>query len=442
MVSMIGLIVSLAMLIIMTLRGINIIIAAIASSVVLALTGGLNLNTAMSGYYMDGFTNYFASWFLIFLLGAIFGKVMQDTKAAESIADWVRRRLGAKWALFAVITACAIMTYGGVSLFVVGFTVYPIAVSLFRLADYPHRFIPVAIVFGAISFTMTSPGSPEIQNIIPTEFFGTTPLAGGWVGAAMGIFIMVVGGLWIRFMLQRAVKNGERFDMPKESPMFQAGKESLEELAATKETILPKPIFALLPLVLVIVSLNILALYIDAKTAVLVALVLGVFSTWLLNLSFVKQVWGSLGIGAQNSIVAIANTCAVVGFGTVAAQVPAFDVFLTALSEMPGPPLLSLAIFVTVICGITGSASGGLGIALPLIAPDYMERGVDPGAMHRVSALASGGLDSLPHNGFVVTTVRAICGETHKRAYGPIFLVCTIVPTVALGIAVLLYTVL
>ncbi len=334
-----------------------------------------------------------------------------------------------------------IMTYGGVSLFVVGFTVYPIAVSLFKLADYPHRFIPVAIVFGAISFTMTSPGSPEIQNIIPTEFFGTTPTAGGVIGVFMGLFIMIAGGLWIRYMMQRALKNGERFDLPKDSPMYSLEKEPVQELAAARESVLPKPIFALLPLVLVIVSLNIMAYYMPAKTAVLVALLLGVIATWLLNIKFVTQYWQSLAAGAQNSLIAIANTCAVVGFGSVAAQVPAFDVFLNALLDTAGSPFLSLALFVTVICGITGSASGGLGIALPLIAPEYMDRGVDPGAMHRISALASGGLDSLPHNGFVVTTIRAICGETHKRAYTPIFFVCTVVPTIALGIAVALYTI-
>ncbi|WYQ55315.1 GntP family permease [Bacillus sp. FSL K6-0047] len=440
MISMIGLLGALALLIVFTLRGVNIIIAALLSSVLLALTGGLNLNAAMGGYYMEGFTNYFASWFLVFLLGAIFGKVIQDTKAAEAIADWIERKLGAKWALFAVIAACAIMTYGGVSLFVVGFTVYPIAVSLFKLADYPHRFIPVAIVFGSISFTMTSPGSPEIQNIIPTEFFGTQPTAGGWIGVVIAVFIMIAGGLWVRHMLRAALKKGERFSLPKDSPLYGLEGKALDELAAAKERLLPKPLFALLPSVIVLVSLNVLSLYIAAKTAVLVALLLGIGTTWLFNLKFLTQVGESLAVGAQNALVAIANTCAVVGFGSVAAQVPAFDLFLQALLNAAGQPFVSLALFVTVICGITGSASGGLGIALPLIAPDYMERGVDPGAMHRISALASGGLDSLPHNGFVVTTIRAICGETHKRAYGPIFLVCTLLPTVALAIAVALYT--
>ncbi len=176
------------------------------------------------------------------------------------------------------------------------------------------------------------------------------------------------------------------------------------------------------------------------KTAALVALILGILAVWGFNYKFVQEYWQSLAVGTQNSLVAIANTCAVVGFGSVAAQVSAFDTFINALVNISGPPLLGLAIGVTIICGLTGSASGGLGIALPLLAPIYLAKGIDPGSMHRVSALASGGLDSLPHNGYVVTTVRAICGETHKRAYLPIFCVSVILPTIALILAIVLYS--
>ncbi|GAB3703394.1 GntP family permease [Nocardiopsis oceani] len=438
MLSMIGLLTALTLLIVLTLRGVNIIIAALLCSVLLAVTGGLNLETAMSGYYMEGFADYFRQWFLVFLLGAIFGAVIQDTRSAESIADWISRRLGPDWALFAVVAACAVMTYGGVSLFVVGFTVYPIAVSLFRVADYPHRFIPAALVFGSVSFTMTSPGSPEIQNIIPTEFFDTTPTAGGPVGWVIGLLIMTVGGLWLRTLLQRAVRRGERFELPVASPLYGTNGQETDESGRRD---LPNPVFALLPLGVVLVGLNVLSQIMDAKTAVLVALVLGIAATWALNLRFVTGYWKPLGAGTQNALVAIANTCAVVGFGSVAAQTPAFDAFLDFLTNIAGPPLIALAIFVSVICGITGSASGGLGIALPIVAPDYMAQGVNPGEMHRVSTLSAGGIDSLPHNGYVVTTIRVISGETHMRAYLPIFLVSTVLPTAALGLAVALYLV-
>ncbi|WP_404292732.1 GntP family permease [Cytobacillus kochii] len=444
MLGMLGLILGLVLLMFLTLRGINIIIAAILSSIFVAITGGLNLETALAGYYMDGFTNYFASWFLIFLLGAIFGKIMHETGAAESIAQWIKRTLGAKRAVFAVVAAAAIMTYGGVSLFVVGFAVYPIAVSLFRAANLPHRFIPAALVFGSISFTMTAPGSPEIQNLIPTEFFGTTPTAGGWVGVLMALLVMITGGLLLSKFVQNAVKRGETFSLPgnRAKEEVSAGlAEKTEGEILVEEKTLPHIVFSILPLICVIVMLNIIAQFASSTAAALISLTAGIVLACLTMYKFLAQFWNALAKGAQDALVAVANTCAVVGFGSVAAQVSAFDTVVDGLVSLPGPPILGLAVAVTLICGITGSASGGLGIALPILAPIYLAQGVDPGAMHRVATLASGGLDSMPHNGYVVTTVRAICGETHKRAYWPIFWLSVVIPTIAMLLAVVLYSI-
>ncbi|MFD1067815.1 GntP family permease [Oceanobacillus locisalsi] len=434
-ISFIGLIAALALLVYLTMKGIHIIVAALISSVVIAVTGGLNLETALLDNYMTGFTEYFASWFLVFLLGAIFGKFMHETKSAESIAQWIKKKFGVKRAVFAVVAAAAVMTYGGVSLFVVGFAVYPIAVSLFRAANLPHRFIPAALIFGSISFTMTAPGSPEIQNIIPTEFFGTTPTAGGWIGVLSSLLIMIAGGLYLGSIVKKAVFNGEEFSPPK---AVLEKEEANTEDNATQE--LPNIIVAIVPLLLVIVLLNILGQFMNPTTALLIALIVGIAVSCLTMMKFLKEFWSSMATGTQNALIALANTCAVVGFGSVAAEVSAFDTLITGLVNLPGPPLLGLAIGVTVICGITGSASGGLGIALPILAPIYLAQGVDPGAMHRVSALASGGLDSLPHNGVVVTTVRAICGETHSRAYKPVLLVSILVPSIVLVLAIVLYT--
>ncbi|WP_264739778.1 GntP family permease [Cytobacillus firmus] len=449
MIGMLGLIASLILLMYLTMKGVNIIIAAIISAVVVALTGGLNLETALTEHYMTGFTNYFYSWFLIFLLGAVFGKIMQVTKAADSIANWVKDTLGPSRAVFAVVAAAAIMTYGGVSLFVVGFAVYPIAVSLFKVANLPHRFIPAALVFGSISFTMTAPGSPEIQNLIPTEFFGTKPTAGGIIGVLMALIIMITGGILLSRMVKKAVQNGEVFSFPNQPSS--AANESAAALeaelsmqrpdAAPQGKDFPHVLMAILPLASVIAILNTAANYTSSTAAALISLTSGIILACVLMIKYLVGFWEALAKGAQDALVAAANTCAVVGFGSVAAQVAAFDAFVDALVNIPGPPLMGLAIAVTLICGITGSASGGLGIALPILAPMYMAQGLDPGAMHRISALASGGLDSLPHNGYVVTTIRAICGETHKRAYWPIFILSAAMPTAVLFLAVILYSI-
>src|SRR5699024_10105695 len=222
---------------------------AVLCSVILALTGGLNLIEALTEHYMTGFTDFFKQWFLIFLLGAIFGKVMEDTHGAKRIAYWVQEKLGSKGALFAVVGACAIMTYGGVSVFIVAFCVYPIAVSLFRSANLPHRFIPAALVFGSISFTMTSPGSPEIQNLIPAQHFVTPPTARGWIVFNGSFLLLNIGGFALNKMVQKALKNGETFELP-----YEENEEAVDDRAA-----LPNTFVAIIPLVAVVGVLNIVA---------------------------------------------------------------------------------------------------------------------------------------------------------------------------------------
>ncbi|GHH99891.1 GntP family permease [Neobacillus kokaensis] len=440
--SFVGFFAGLILLIIFTMRGVNIIIAALVCSVVLALTSGLPLEKALTGSYMSGFVGYFSSWFLVYLLGAIFGKVMEETKAADAIAEWVKHKIGAKRAVFAVVAACALMTYGGVSIAIVGFSVYPIAVSLFRVANLPHRFIPGAIVFGSISFTMTSPGSPEVQNLIPMEFFHTQPTAGGLIGYLIGIFIMVLGGFWLKYMVTKAVRNGEVFKLPGSH----AAGSALAETAAAIEAgevkkNLPNIFLAILPLVVVVATLNIASKFMSPTGAALFALFLGVIAALVLMNKYSRNYGTIFGKGSENAIVATANICAVVGFGSVAKEAPAFQAIVDSLVSMPGMAYAGLAAAVTIIAGVTGSASGGLGIALPILAPLYNAQGLDPGAMHRISSLASGGLDSLPHNGYVVTTIRAVCNETHQQSYKPIFILSVVLPMIALVIAVILYTI-
>ncbi len=245
-------------------------------------------------------------------------------------------------------------------------------------------------------------------------------------------------------MVKKATAKGETFSLPnggrEESAASMEANLAQQESDPKKED-LPNIIISSIPLVLVIVLLNVLGQFMNPTIALLIALLVGITVACLTMLRFLTEFWNSLATGAQNALVALANTCAVVGFGSVAAQVSAFDSLITGLVNLPGPPLIGLAIGVTVICAITGSASGGLGIALPILAPIYLAQGLDPGSMHRISALASGGLDSLPHNGYVVTTVRAICGESHGRAYKPILMVSVILPTIVLALAVILYTI-
>ena len=434
MLSMIGLIGGLIILIVLTMRGMNLLIAGPLSALFVAVLSGMPLFPQLAGEgeanlvgnYMTGFSGFVTSWYLMFLLGAIFGKVMEDSGAASSVSQWIVNKLGMKQAVLAIVLACAVLTYGGVSLFVVAFCVYPMALSLFKQADLPRRFIPGALAFGSVTFTMTSAGSPEIQNWIPMEYLGTTPYAGWEVSAIVAVFMMIFGYWWLKRMISKAVAKGERFVSRDTDP-------------ATENRELPNPITSLIPL-LVVLAISFIFHNSLQQSALIIALLGGVIVTYLLNRKYFQSFWNAISDGTMGALIAIANTAAVVGFGGVAKAVPAFETAVNAMTSIPGSPLIGGAIAVSVIAGMTGSSSGGQAIALPLLAPHYMDMGVNAEALHRTVAISSGALDSLPHNGYVVTTIRGICNESHQDAYNAVGALTVIVPALGTILAIILFS--
>jgi H+/gluconate symporter-like permease len=152
------------------------------------------------------------------------------------------------------------------------------------------------------------------------------------------------------------------------------------------------------------------------------------------------SIWNCFGDGFVNGLLAVGSTSAIVGFGAAIKNLHSFQLVVDWVTHLPGDPLFSAALAVAVIAAIAGSASGGQGIALPIIKPIYVdELGVAPRALHRVVAISSGTLDSLPANGFLVMLIRNICGETHARAYGPIFVTTVIIPAFGTVLAILLF---
>lgn len=337
----------------------------------------------------------------------------------------MRERIGAPRAAFGVVAACAILTYGGVSVFVVAFSVYPAALILFRAADLPRRFIPGALAFGSVTFTMTSAGSPEIQNWIPIQYLNTSPWSAWPASLITAVFMAVVRSWWLHRMLSRAKAKGEHFHERSDDPTVTS-----RTLPAVWRSFLP-------PLVVLTVSFSLHARF--GTSALMVSLLSGVLMIFVVCRKQLRRPQEALAEGAVGALIAIGNTAAVVGFGSVAKQSEAFVQGVDWLTSSGGGGVAGAALAVTLICALTGSASGGQSVALPLFAPDFLASGVDPDQLHWAVAIASGGLDSLPHNGYVVTTVRAICGETHRDVYGPIGALTVVVPFLGLGLCFLLF---
>ncbi|MEX2112550.1 MAG: hypothetical protein WD845_05155 [Pirellulales bacterium] len=434
----------LLLLTVLVYRGQSIFVVAPFCALMVLVFSGADPVEGMTGRYMVGFADYLRRFYLIFALGASFGKLMEHSGAAARIAQAVVRVLGPQRACLAVVLACAVLTYGGVSLFVVGFSVYPLAARLFREAKLPHRFIPAAIAFGSVTFTMTSAGSPEIQNLIPIQYLidastgePLTDALAGWPVSLIVAGLMFAAGQWyLDWAIARDLRSGAATGAAGDVP---EGEMSSTERATDIER-LPRLGAALAPLIVTLLALNVAPrLWAAFPADPTVAIFAGVLTALICLWPFVSA-GRSLAEGFGNGLIAIGATCSVVGFGSAMQGLPAFERMVDWVTNVPGDPLIGAALAVAVIAGMAGSASGGQGLALPIIKPIFVDQlGVAPRALHRVVAIASGSLDSLPANGYIVMLIRNVCGETHARAYGPVFVTTLLIPLAGTALAIALF---
>ena len=437
-----GILLSLFLLMFFAYRGFSVILFAPIFALIAASTSGLSLMPAYTELFMAKAVTYVKSFFPVFMLGAVFGKVMEDTGLAKGIARAIISGLGKERAILSVVLSASVLTYGGVSLFVVVFAVYPFAAALFKEADIPKRLLPGSVALGAFTATMDAfPGTPQIQNLIPTNFFGTNGYAAPILGIIGGTAIYVLGMMYLESRRKAAVAAGEGY-----------GNHTLNEPEVKVETNLPSWQVGVLPLLTVLVinfvmtrfawDPNILQPFTAMKLPLLAPAVKNVISIWALIVALVSGIAVAIGLGysrlpqgglakalnagAIGSLLAIINTASEVGYGNVIASLSGFKSISAALMSIKvgGSPLVSEAVTVNVLAGITGSASGGMSIALDLMAKDWLawanQIGMSPEILHRVASMASGGMDTLPHNGAVITLL-AVSGLTHRDSYRDIF---------------------
>lgn len=441
-------------------RGYSVILfAPLAALGAVLLTEPALVAPMFTGLFMDKMVGFLKLYFPVFMLGAVFGKLIELSGFSKAIVAATIGLVGRSRAILSIVLVCALLTYGGVSLFVVVFAVYPFAAELFRQSGIPKRLIPGTIALGAFTFTMDSlPGTPQIQNIIPTSFFGTTTWAAPWLGTIGAVFILVVGLTYLDWRRRKAAAAGEGYgdNLVNEPAPFEGGK-------------LAHPLVALLPLVLVGVCNKLFTDLIPrlyGETQSFLPSVVGNAKPVVQEVSKVAAIWAvegallvgilcvlvcawravtrQLAAGSQaavgGALLASMNTASEYGFGAVIAALPGFKLVADALHTIPNP-LLNEAITVTALAGITGSASGGMSIALGAMAETFIANanaaGIPMEVLHRVAAMASGGMDTLPHNGAVITLL-AVTGLTHRQSYKDIFAI-TVIKTLAVLVVIAAY---
>ena len=428
--SLAGVLLALALLVILIMRGISIYVVAFIATAVVMIFGQMPIYDTLKTGYMPAFASFVQSYWLIFLTGTIMGKVYEITNGAKSIARLIVKVLGTKFAVVSIPLACGIIAYGGVSVYVVSFAVFPIALEVFREADLPRNYIPAALCFGSATFAMVAPGAPQIQNAIPSSAVGEGLMCGTFGGFVTCAFMLVLGCFLLMRMIAKEKAKGAHF-VAKDVDSF-----------ATEDETLPNPIVALIPLIITIVLINVKIngqVICQLETGVLLGAVIALVLMW--KYQNPHKLMFHLGETCKSSLNAICNTSAVVAFGAVVKAAPCFQSVVDAMMNIPGPKILSLAIATTVLAGICGSASGGVGIASPLLGPLYVNMGVPAGVVARMISISSCALDSLPHNGFVVTVCNGLCNETHKDAYFPIFILTVVTPAIATIFGVIFFTI-
>lgn len=475
---LVGILVALGLLIWLSFRGWSVLLLAPAVAIVAAAFAGEPLLAHWTQTFMGSAAQFVAQFFPIFLLGALFGKLMDDSGSVRAIAHFMSGKLGQRRAILAVVLAGALVTYGGVSLFVAFFVLAPMARELFRAANIPHRLMPAAIALGTSTFTMSAmPGTPAIQNTIPMPFFGTTPFAAPGLGIIASAIMFAFGLWWLKRAEASAHKSGEGYG---EDAEFGAGVASDDqfireratsshefdpaEIGHGKRSDMPPPIgIAIIPL-LVVMGVNLLmSLVILPRLdftflaeerwggtslagvagvwSVAVALAAATATVVLLNRARLTDLRASMDAGANASVLPIFSVASLVGFGAVVAALPAFALVRDWVLAISGGPLVSLAIATNVLAAMTGSASGGLTIALDALGDTFLQIAqtthIEPALMHRIAVIGSGTLDSLPHNGAVVTLL-AVCGSTHHKSYFDMVMANIVGPIIALAVVIAL----
>jgi H+/gluconate symporter-like permease len=461
---LLGILVALGLLIWLAYRGWSILLLAPAAAIIAAGLSGDPLLAHWTQTFMASAAQFVMQFFPIFLLGALFGKLMEDSGSVSAVATFMTKSLGAKRTVLAVVLAGALVTYGGVSLFVAFFVLAPMAHALFRAAAIPKRLMPAAIALGTSTFTMSMlPGTPAIQNAIPMPFFGTTPFAAPGLGIIASVITLGFGLWWLSFAESRARRKGEGYGA--DVGLMDAAKDEIvRERATTSGAFDPAEIahgdqsqaeppiaLAVLPLFIVVAVNLLMSLFIlpriDASYlsdpawgsttlsavggvwAVVTALAAAIAVLIAINFSRLPTLRATMDAGANASALPVLSVASLVGFGAVVAALPAFALVRDWVLGIEGGPLVSLAVATNVLASLTGSASGGLTIALDSLGTSYMkiaaEQGINPDLLHRVAVIGAGTLDSLPHNGAVVTLL-AVCGSTHRESYLDIVMVAIV----------------
>jgi H+/gluconate symporter-like permease len=435
-ISLISVIIGLIVLVYLVCKDTSLLIAAPVASIFVLIFSRMNLVESIMGPYCTSLGNFITKNLLIIMTGSIFGSMMGETGAAQDIAHSMTGMIdkikvkNKKFCAMMILTAVfMVLNYGGISGYVIVFTMVPICKRIFKEYDIPWHLYLAVHSFGSLVTQAMLPGTPAVQNLIPMEYLGTTPSAAPMLGTATAlVFCVPVAALYCYFALRQTMKKGEGFMVTgsriNETILEEDANGSEEHGSFIKAIIAP---------VVVLVLLNVV------KLNASFTLVIGTLTALVLYFNKVKKPMDGISKSATSGAKIAIGIASIVGFGGIVAATPGYTMLIGGLQSIPGSPLIQLVLAVNAVAAITGSASGGESIALETFGQHYVNMGFPPEVLHRLTAISSLGLDSLPHNGSVVNQME-YARLTYANGYKHIFWIACIIPFLAGFVAVGFYS--
>jgi H+/gluconate symporter-like permease len=411
-----SIIIGFFILIALIILKVSIVAAAPIAASVIALLNNLNILEVLNAHYLPGFADFIQNYLFIFLLSSMLGKTMEDSEDAAAVGDFVLDVLSYRYAAVGIFFASAVLTYGGISAFVLIFTIYPIAKSVFEEAGLSKSLILASIVGGSIVVGMPMPGSPQIHNLIMMDFLNTSAVAGMTVGL-ISIFIASLSAVYYLLFRTKSLL-GDKY--------YESSKKIFKKPNPRK---LMNFMLGMLPLFTVFLFLAVLG-----KPPV-IALLLGVIVSIVKNIRKIN-ILKILNSSISNAAAPLMFAASAMGFGRVLSSLPLFGDFLMELLKLPLNPYLLVGIITNIAAGLLGSASGGMLLTISTVGENIVQL-VEPEKLHRVILIASTGLDTLPHNS-VYLAMLAYTGLNFKDTYLDYFIVTVLAPLISLGVAVVI----
>nr|WP_312578087.1 SLC13 family permease [Sedimentibacter sp.] len=423
--AIIGLFLAVIVLAVGAYKGLGALTSTLLASFVVIITNGMGTWQGFSEFYMNGYVGAYAGYFLLLCCSSMYANFMSESGSATSIGyqfiDW----FGRTRVLLICYAITVVLTYGGVSVFVVIYALAPIAYTLFREANLPRHLIVAATTAGSATISMTSlPGTPALTNVIPTEFLGTTLTAAPIFGIIASIAFIAMTVLYFKYAEKKARDNNEYWVNPEG---LKNGENEIQD-----RSMLPSSVKAFSPIIILLVIILVGSRFgLNSTMLATGAMLAGALVVYVLNFDKFKgkNIKKIISSGLEGGIGAIGGFAGVVAFGAVVSNSQAFKSIVDWVLSLQMNPYAQGVVATGVVSAITGSSSGGLRIMFSAFTDSFLASGVNLDLLHRLVSIAAGALDTLPHSPGIFLTL-AVLGLTHKDAYKHIFATSVVIPTI------------